>query len=255
MGASTRRRRADRHRPQRQRGLARGRRRQPPVRSSRRPVPRPGRAGAEFEAAGVPRADVPELVHRAATEGRYTGYLQGGAAGRPIYDRVPGAAALRGRYGRAQRVHRGRRPAQSGQPVPGGPRRSAVHRRPEPSRLGAMSVPNPREQVVRVRLRRSGTGSTRCGCGPRTTRSRRTSRPVSWSGSVRPLRRHRRLGRGVPGDVPAGRPDGVRVPDGIVAERWDQRGQELARRLARELGPGVAVEFAGRHGVIGVEPA
>jgi hypothetical protein len=42
--------------------------------------------------------------------------------------------------------------------------------------------------------------------------------------------------------------------DEAAAERWDQRGRELARRLARELGPAIPVEFAGRHGIIAVGP-
>lgn len=42
---------------------------------------------ADFLADGVPADRIPELVHRAATEGRYTGYVQGSAErGRPIYE-------------------------------------------------------------------------------------------------------------------------------------------------------------------------
>ena len=40
----------------------------------------------EFEDKGVPREDVPKLVHKAATEGRYTGYNQGDPPGRPIFE-------------------------------------------------------------------------------------------------------------------------------------------------------------------------
>ena len=40
--------------------------------------------------------------------------------------------------------------------------------------------------------------------------------------------------------------------DEAAAQRWDQRGQALAGRLARELGPEVAVEFSGRDGVVAV---
>jgi hypothetical protein len=49
-------------------------------------------------------------------------------------------------------------------------------------------------------------------------------------------------------------PMGSGFADEAAAERWDQQGRELARRLARELGPGIPVEFSGRHGVIAVEP-
>jgi hypothetical protein len=42
--------------------------------------------GDQFAQHGVAAADVPELVQRAATEGRYTGYLQGAKPGRPIFE-------------------------------------------------------------------------------------------------------------------------------------------------------------------------
>ncbi|PKW14250.1 hypothetical protein [Saccharopolyspora spinosa] len=42
--------------------------------------------GSQFEQAGIPKEDVPDLVHKAATEGEYTGYTQGKAPGRPIYE-------------------------------------------------------------------------------------------------------------------------------------------------------------------------
>jgi hypothetical protein len=43
--------------------------------------------GDEFEKAGIPRGEVGEFVHRAVTEGKYTGYYQGShAPGRPIFE-------------------------------------------------------------------------------------------------------------------------------------------------------------------------
>lgn len=40
----------------------------------------------EFVAAGIPEDKIAEVVHRAATEGRYTGYCQGKPPGRPIFE-------------------------------------------------------------------------------------------------------------------------------------------------------------------------
>ncbi|MFI9811371.1 WXG100-like domain-containing protein [Saccharothrix variisporea] len=40
----------------------------------------------EFVAGGIPEDKIAEVVHRAATEGRYTGYCQGKPPGRPIFE-------------------------------------------------------------------------------------------------------------------------------------------------------------------------
>jgi hypothetical protein len=40
----------------------------------------------EFTAAGIPEDKIAEVVHRAATEGKYTGYYQGKPPGRPIFE-------------------------------------------------------------------------------------------------------------------------------------------------------------------------
>ena len=40
----------------------------------------------EFVTAGIPEDEIAEVVHRAATEGRYTGYCQGSPPGRPIFE-------------------------------------------------------------------------------------------------------------------------------------------------------------------------
>ncbi|QFZ16951.1 WXG100 family type VII secretion target [Saccharothrix syringae] len=40
----------------------------------------------EFVAAGIPEGEIAEVVHRAATEGKYTGYYQGKPPGRPIFE-------------------------------------------------------------------------------------------------------------------------------------------------------------------------
>ncbi|GAA4829878.1 WXG100 family type VII secretion target [Saccharopolyspora rosea] len=42
--------------------------------------------GKQFEEHGIPRENVPDFVHRAVTQGRYTGHNQGNPPGRPIYE-------------------------------------------------------------------------------------------------------------------------------------------------------------------------
>ncbi|MCC8244101.1 hypothetical protein LNK82_07320, partial [Saccharothrix sp. NEAU-S10] len=48
-------------------------------------VQHPG-SSPEFTAAGIPEDKIAEIVHRAATEGKYTGYYQGKPPGRPIFE-------------------------------------------------------------------------------------------------------------------------------------------------------------------------
>jgi hypothetical protein len=49
-------------------------------------------------------------------------------------------------------------------------------------------------------------------------------------------------------------PMGSGFVDVAAAERWERRGLELAHRLAREVGPGVPLEFAARHGTVEIPP-